>query len=130
MNREIKFRGRNDRHGWLTGHYFVNRGVHFIVEDGIADPFNTWEDYAVDPDTVGQYTGLKDWNGIEIYEGDIINFKNFRRARATVSWEEVFCEFELYFGPRTSWRMYKARKLGCKVIGNIHDNPELLEGGK
>ena len=36
MNREIKFRGRNDRHGWLTGHYFVNRGVHFIAEDGIA----------------------------------------------------------------------------------------------
>ena len=69
MNREIKFRGRNDRYGWLTGHYFVNRGVHFIAEDGIANPLNTWEDYSVDPETVGQYTGLKDRNGKDIYEG-------------------------------------------------------------
>ena len=138
MNREIKFRGRNARHGWLTGHYFVNRDVYFIVEDGIADPLNTWEDYAVDPDTVGQYTGLKDRNGKEIFEGDILllSDKDTHQELAVV-------EHGLYgwtfYNPKTVLRYedgshtYRAVEnyrfmFGTgEIIGNIHDNPELLE---
>lgn len=130
MKREIKFRGRNVKHGWLTGYYFVNRGVHFIVEDGIADPLNTWEDYAVDPGTVGQYTGLKDKDGKEIYEGDIIGGSNGSingyewPFKLLIKWNDERCGFNTpAWGYLDSTHYYD-------VIGNIHDNPELLEDGK
>ena len=130
MKREIKFRGRNVKHGWLTGYYFVNRGVHFIVEDGIADPLNTWEDYAVDPGTVGQYTGLQDKDGKEIYEGDIIGGSNGSingyewPFKLLIKWNDERCGFNTpAWGYMDSTHYYD-------VIGNIHDNPELLEDGK
>lgn len=135
MKREIKFRGRNDRHGWLTGHYFVNRGVHFIAEDGIANPLYTWEDYSVDPETVGQYTGLKDRNGKEIYEGDIVSAwsAGSHCTIGIIKWGKGPCSF--FIGNSTNsliWRL-SGDKNGCEtleIIGNIHDNPELLEEGK
>ena len=128
MNREIKFRGRNDKHGWLTGHYIVNRGVHFIVEDGIANPLNTWEDYAVDPDTVGQYTGLKDRNGKEIWEGDTVGYRFTDSSSVTgkVVWWGARCGFYI----RTRENDYYELTEHCQVIDTFSDNPELLEGEK
>lgn len=141
MKREIKFRGRNVKHGWLTGYYFVNRGVHFIVEDGIADPLNTWEDYAVDPDTVGQYTGLEDRNGREIYEGDILmcigqrgDNKGHKYYRMVLFENGSFCMNVRYYrinSPLCNHIVTIVNKeLDWEVIGNIHDNPELLEEEK
>ena len=71
--REILFRGWNKKNKkWLYGYYFVNRGIHFISPDEFVNPLASYEDYVVEADTVGQYTGLKDAKGMRIFEGDIL----------------------------------------------------------
>ena len=71
--REILFRGWNKKNKkWLYGYYFVNRGKHFIAPDEFVNPLASYEDYVIDADTVGQYTGLKDAKGVKIFEGDIL----------------------------------------------------------
>ena len=75
MNRKISFRGYNLKNKkWLYGYYLVNRGKHFIAEEGLQPPGMTWEDFEVDPESVGQFVGVfYDYN---VYEGDIIEYGN------------------------------------------------------
>lgn len=131
MKREIKFRGKRKTDGeWLYGYYFVNRGLHFIVTDGLAPAGNTFHDYEVYPETVGQYTGLTDCNGKEVFEGDVLEIPYTYvngRIVGTVNYEhDSFLIKSLNNG--RDWNLcWTLREYSAAVIGEIYDNPELLE---
>ncbi|MNN53570.1 YopX protein [compost metagenome] len=96
-----------------------NKAGHYISNSAGA-PFA----YAIRPETVGQYTGLKDKNAREIYEGDVTK-DEFDRV-AVISWKENEARFAMqYVGQKTEYRMFISH-LKMEVIGNIYENPELL----
>ena len=126
--REIKFRGKRiDTGEWIFGDLLQDGDLSFIVgrlKEFMDTPVN---ECLVKPDTVGQYTGLKDRNGKEIYEGDIIGGSNGSingypwPFTLLIKWNDAACGFNTpKWGYMDSTHYYE-------VIGNIHDNPELLE---
>lgn len=144
MSREIKFRA------WLEPRWENDteaNKMYYDVQDSydtlgdvtpedIMDSFSSWlhEDHAI----VEQYTGLKDKNGKEIYEGDVISqyvcgIKNFKgkdcRRYTTweVRWNKTECCFELHY---LAGSLFGDSMMSdddeYEIIGNIHENPELL----
>lgn len=135
MKREIKFRGKRKTDGeWLYGYYFVNRGLHFIVTDDLAPAGNTFKDYEVDPETVGQYAELKDRKGKEIYEGDILHRSvpacwYAKGAKGTIEDDYEVC-LDIGWLPFVEVGLeavINGETENYTVIGNVHDNPELLK---
>ena len=151
--REILFRGKRIDNGeWLEGFIVSSRentypnGFEMITVDGINyDELDSYIpdfiSYAVDPSTVGQYTGLKDKNGKRIFEGDILHIAKIAdglggyyqppldyHVNVVVKFDlcawmwETLCEDKRYISFPDAWCHYE-----CEVIGNITDNPELLE---
>lgn len=132
MNREIKFRGWNDKHNkWLYGYYADSQGFSIIIDENYEE--STLEDVLVNKKTIGQYTGLKDKNGKEIYEGDILITGSTSNLTVEVVYNEEDTSFILKL---TSINEVGARTLGswlslgyeCAIIGNVYDNPELMKG--
>lgn len=121
--RTIKFRGKRlDNGEWVIGQLVKMWGEWHILN---SDNVNTA--YPVDPATVGQYTGLKDTNSREIYEGDIFQAGYFGGVNV-VMWDN---ENARYIGRSPQGCIsYVGREPAVKIIGNIHDNPELLKGGE
>jgi hypothetical protein len=113
--REIKFRGKRIDNGeWVQGYFLVAAGMPFISAFGERSPI------LVIPETVGQYTGLKDKNGNEIYEGDIA--KDPDGNVFEVIWNKGAASFELL--NKTSSFLLVQRYVDIfEVIGNVHDNP-------
>ena len=140
--REYLFRGKRlDNGEWVEGYLVENEDdVYraFIVcsarwdvdADGDTDLMET-EVFEVDPETVGQFTGLTDKNGRKIFEGDIINFSNPRPFKDFVA-EVAFDDGCFYLVNKSRYfrdylKCYTCNHVG-EVIGNRWDNPELLEG--
>ncbi|WP_338373501.1 YopX family protein [Dysgonomonas capnocytophagoides] len=126
--RQIKFRGkRNDQSEWVFGDLIEeNGGDAYIVQANIIQ----WKQFEVDPDTVSQFTGLTDKNGKEIYEGDIIEDKN---GIGVIMWFQTSWGVASYAHGYNGVKSYTAvDSFYCDevkewaVIGNIFDNPELL----
>jgi len=125
MNREIKFRGLQlDRYKLVFGYFHLAyKDEHRIYELGYV---NTTPYEKVIPETVGQYTGLKDKNGTEIYEGDIIDHY---ALFGYVVYENGI--FSLSSNTNTQFCNCKQPLAyhdvnEMEVIGNIHQNPELI----
>ena len=74
MKREIKFKAKRlDNNTWVEGYFYAECGNTYIIEDRQSESMlNRNEAHQVDPSTVCQFTGLKDKNGVEIWEGDYL----------------------------------------------------------
>ncbi len=118
--REILFRGKGNKKyndgSWQYGYLKKDSDGDFQICG------SCWSRTVI-TETVGQYTGLADKNGTKIFEGDIVLLKGDEEPY-TVEFDE--CCFQVY-GDSVCYTMDNFYDHDIEVIGNIHDNPELLE---
>lgn len=121
--RKIKFRGKKiDNNQWIEGFYFKTEVGCFVGS------YN--EEEQVFKETIGQFTGLTDKNGKEIFEGDILDDECGEIG--VVIWVDSIAQFSVCVGKELYMlnRGYSDRTLKLQdsyVLGNIHDNPELIK---
>lgn len=133
--RDILFRGKRvDNSEWVEGSLMIDKVVDMCLIYPFEEYFPWVLSYVVLPSTVGQYTGLTDKNGKKIFEGDIVQYQPEYWCEPLQSVVEYYADkwnypaFDLKDHNYTANGLQSAHEEGgCEVIGNIHDNPELLE---
>lgn len=132
--RDIKFRGKRlDNNEWIVGYYlFEQLAEEHNILVNVDNPYDNINWHEIDPQTVGQYTGLKDKNGVGIYEGDIVKY-NFNNS--VLDKKEKWVESKVYFhdfrntyvvnasqyANNDLWRYTNQGENTVEVIGNIHE---------
>ena len=130
--REILFRGKRTINGdWVYGD-FVRGNERKSLRDSIFvydSETQSFNDYEINPSTLGQYTGLKDKNGKLIFDGDIVKTDKFSEPN-----KQYIIKYDFQFGAfigQDRYNVYFVTFDGdsdeFEVVGNIYDNPELLE---
>lgn len=130
--REILFRGKREDNGeWIKGSFWDE----IPGELGAIAHYGSCIFHHVDLETVGQFTGLTDKNGKKIFDGDIVrhwNGSDDGYDTGRVFWDAAYCGWRRTTDGTFHNRIVDTYRMSLKccyeVIGNIHDNPELLEG--
>ena len=134
--REILFHGKRADNGeWVEGDVLQTRYHSGHIEYQIMPQTPVSSAVPVLPETVGQYTGLTDRNGKRIFEGDICKFKRFNDVHiGKVVFNVTTASFIMWYQPivgaygeKATQKMLLSVCDNIEVVGNIHDNPELLE---
>ena len=136
--REILFRGKNvDSGEWVYGGYSLYPHTRFPCKPTIYEvDSGCWNPVEIVPDTLGQYTGLNDKNGKRIFEGDIIRYHEAVGSVRFGTYPSAYESRNTHAGFYIEWHIdrmlridlaFWANERGVEVIGNIHDNPEMLE---
>lgn len=134
MNRDILFRGKNIYDNrFYYGNYKYQKQDAYLNHSHYIDVGNQKYLYPVYQETIGQYTGLNDKNGVKIFEGDVLKL-NTRNAIYVVFWHISCSTFfmKIIDGENITYcRFGDIHKINLKlkIIGNIHDNSELLTVG-
>jgi len=125
--REIKFRGKDENDNWIIGYYLEveycdGEGRRSCIKVDGCGPVS------IVPETVCQFTGLKDKNGNDIYEGDILLLSRGGGIMPVVFLEKA-SSFCLSIDKERDMMWFETDLLNgyYEIIGNIHDNPELLK---
>lgn len=137
--REILFRGKDIKtKEWVEGYYVKSklhwhkRGIHedWIITSALSNGgyFSVAGRYAVDKDTVSQYTEWKDKNGLRIFEGDIVKYEAINKKKLIGVIEFHNSAFSVRWLDFSNYgRNFIGYLDDLEVIGNIFDNPELIK---
>lgn len=141
--REILFRGKcEDGTEWMEGFYAKIENTTCILLPKGTERFEGIEDstfYFLNPgcyvrvssSTIGQFTGLHDKNGVRIFEGDVLRTSGEDFITADVGFDEGgYCAGGLFLQSYLWDSVNGNTRIEAKIIGNIHDHPELLQGGE
>ena len=128
MKRIHLYRGKRlDNREWVEGSLIDEDVIVGKIVDFEEDYFTTEFWYKVDPETVSQFTGMTDKNGTKIFEGDIVKEQYKSHVIIyNVFWDEDYFAFRVK-SKDYSYYLDELVPSNIKVIGNIHDNKELLK---